>query len=103
MSANRFGCYVHVSHHAIERAREHLPYLADWPAARIRRVIHGLYGSGVPYGGQRGHDQWLLHCVSRDGRRAVVLACCRGDQERTIVIKTVLTEDHARANIEVYA
>ncbi len=81
-----------ITDHALDRFVERHPELYDVESDETRRVLLGELDNGVPYGFQIGVDElYLLPC-------GLVAAVCWDDGVG--IVKTVLTKDHAIANME---
>src|SRR4051812_16103220 len=81
-----------VTDHALERFAERHPELYDAEPEEARRVLLGELDTGVPYGYQLGHDElYLLTCG---------LVAAVSWRDGVGIVKTVLTKDHAIANME---
>ena len=83
-----------ISDHAVDRMMEVVLELAQYSKSVVRQIIVSLYRGGVPWSRQFGPD----FLIKNDFRTTpVYLACTR--YNGIIVVKTVLCEDHAIANV----
>ena len=86
------GLRFALTHHALARFVESHPDLDALDADELRQVLLAELDRGVPYGGQLGHD--ALYWLPCGDVAAVVWVHGRG------FVKTVLTLDHAIANMQ---
>jgi hypothetical protein len=87
-----------VSWHAIERLRERRPRYARRSNGDLYGVVYGMTQHALPWGAQLG-DHELLLGDPRAGSEGLVFVVMR-DRDGDRIVKTVLTEDQAMANMQ---
>ena len=92
--------FVSVSGHCVDKFIE-ITKLDHLDRKKIHGMILAMYRDGCVFGGQYG-DDFLILSKSRTGRE-VVFACTTDKnkkEEKIIIIKTTLTVDHAKGNMQ---
>lgn len=87
-----------VSWHAIERLRERRPRYAGRSNGDLYGVVYGMTQHAMPWGAQLG-DQELLLGDRQAGSEGLVFVVLN-DRDGRRVVKTVLTEEQAMANMQ---
>lgn len=91
-----FNKSILVSEHAKDRFLDFFPELNGMDRVKVIGIMMAMYYNGCLYGGQLGKGYLVLAKNNRNNRE-VVFACDVADDKR--FIKTVLTKDHASANM----
>jgi hypothetical protein len=88
--------FVLVTDHAIDRARERCERMKWWADKDVRDQIIKVIRRGVDWGGQKGSGGLVL---SMSGPMNGLVAAC-ADMGCRVVVKTILTQDQAMANMQ---
>lgn len=88
-----------VTHHAITRFRERFPHAVSLREEHIRQLIVATARTSYPFGGQQGSDL-LLENSEVGGVVLAVQKTWTPRGRRVWVVKTVLTPEQARNNLQ---
>lgn len=91
MSARSLSISLHAERRAMERLEIKSPNEAS-------RVLRGLWATGKAWGGQHGQDSARIATFDGDGNQYVI--CATSSASGKLVIKTILTLDQAKNNLQ---